>query len=61
MLLVAPPFNGKTSILERFMELHSVDLDVTAEVTTGAEVMQSWVACYTFISIAPRLARVRAT
>ena len=32
MLLVAPSFNGKTSILERFLELHPVDLDATAEV-----------------------------
>lgn len=34
MLLVAPSFNGKTSILERFISLHPVDLDATAEVTT---------------------------
>ncbi len=34
ILLVAPSFNGKTSILERFMKLHPVDLDATAEVTT---------------------------
>ncbi len=33
MLLVAPSFNGKTSILERFMDMHPVDLDATAEVT----------------------------
>ena len=34
MLLVAPSFNGKTSILERFIALHPVDMDATAEVTT---------------------------
>ncbi len=34
MLIVAPSFNGKTSILERFMNLHPVDLDATAEITT---------------------------
>ena len=34
MLLVAPSFNGKTSILERFIAMHPVDLDATAEVTT---------------------------
>lgn len=34
MLLVAPSFNGKTSILERFIETHPIDLDSTAEVTT---------------------------
>jgi hypothetical protein len=39
MLLVAPSFNGKTSILERFMELHPVDLDATSEVTTCPVVM----------------------
>ena len=39
MLLVAPSFNGKTSILERFLELHPVDLDATAEVTTCPVVM----------------------
>ena len=39
MLLVAPSFNGKTSILERFIALHQVDLDATAEVTTCPVVM----------------------
>jgi hypothetical protein len=34
ILLVAPSFNGKTSILERFLGMHPVDLDATAEVTT---------------------------
>jgi Bacterial TniB protein len=34
ILLVAPSFNGKTSILERFMAAHPVDLDAMAEVTT---------------------------
>ena len=33
MLLVAPSFNGKTSILERFISLHPVDYDEAAEVT----------------------------
>jgi hypothetical protein len=32
-LLVGPPYSGKTSILERFMELHPPDLDPTHEVT----------------------------
>ncbi|KAF0140476.1 MAG: TniB family protein [Rhodospirillaceae bacterium] len=39
MLLVAPSFNGKTSILERFMSLHPPDLDPTADVTTCPVVM----------------------
>jgi len=39
MLLVAPSFNGKTSILERFMSLHPPDLDPAAEVTTCPVVM----------------------
>jgi len=39
MLLVAPSFNGKTSILERFMELHQPDLDPTGEVTICPVVM----------------------
>lgn len=34
MLLVAPSFNGKTSILERFIAQHPVDLDSMAETTT---------------------------
>lgn len=34
MLLVAPSFNGKTSILERFMAKHPVDLDAAVETTT---------------------------
>lgn len=29
MLLVAPSFNGKTSILKRFMSMHEPDLDPT--------------------------------
>ncbi|MDP2095410.1 MAG: TniB family NTP-binding protein [Hydrogenophaga sp.] len=33
MLLVAPSFNGKTSILERFMSLHPPDLSPDAEAT----------------------------
>ncbi|MFZ6746485.1 TniB family NTP-binding protein [Undibacterium sp. JH2W] len=33
MLLVAPSFNGKTSILERFLSLHPPDLDPTNEIT----------------------------
>lgn len=32
-LLVGPSYSGKTSILERFMELHPPDLDPTQEVT----------------------------
>ena len=34
VLLVAPSFNGKTSILSRFMSLHPPDPDATGEVTT---------------------------
>lgn len=33
MLLVAPSFNGKTSILRRFLSLHEPDLDAANEVT----------------------------
>ncbi|OGO97509.1 MAG: transposase [Curvibacter sp. RIFCSPHIGHO2_12_FULL_63_18] len=33
MLLVAPSFNGKTSILERFLALHPPDLDPEGETT----------------------------
>jgi hypothetical protein len=39
MLLVAPSFNGKTSILSRFMSLHPPDLDPTGEVTICPVVM----------------------
>jgi len=39
MLLVAPSFNGKTSILERFMTLHKPDLDPANEVTICPVVM----------------------
>ena len=39
MLLVAPSFNGKTSILERFLSLHQPDLDPTGEVTIFPVVM----------------------
>ena len=39
MLLVAPSFNGKTSILERFMSLHQPDLDSEGEVTICPVVM----------------------
>lgn len=39
MLLVAPSFNGKTSILRRFMSLHQPDLDATNEVTICPVVM----------------------
>ncbi|NLR75307.1 TniB family NTP-binding protein [Leeia aquatica] len=39
MLLVAPSFNGKTSLLERFISLHPPDLDPTAEVTRCPVVM----------------------
>lgn len=39
MLLVAPSFNGKTSILERFLSLHQPDLDPTGEVTIFPAVM----------------------
>ena len=33
MLLVAPSFNGKTSILRRFLDMHQPDLDPAGEVT----------------------------
>lgn len=33
ILLVAPSFNGKTSILERFKELHPPDIDPSKEAT----------------------------
>ncbi|MBL8524813.1 MAG: TniB family NTP-binding protein, partial [Betaproteobacteria bacterium] len=39
MLLVAPSFNGKTSILERFVDKHPPDLDPTGEVTICPVVM----------------------
>lgn len=39
MLLVAPSFNGKTSILRRFMSLHQPDLDAANEVTICTVVM----------------------
>jgi hypothetical protein len=39
MLLVAPSFNGKTSILERFKELHPPDLDPSKEATLCPVVM----------------------
>lgn len=39
MLLVAPSFNGKTSILERFMSLHEPDLQPDSEVMTCPVVM----------------------
>jgi hypothetical protein len=39
MLLVAPSFNGKTSILRRFMSLHQPDLDAADEVTICPVVM----------------------
>jgi hypothetical protein len=39
MLLVAPSFNGKTSILRRFMDLHTPDLDAANEVTICPVVM----------------------
>lgn len=39
MLLVAPSFNGKTSILRRFMSLHQPDLDAANEVTICPVVM----------------------
>lgn len=39
MLLVAPSFNGKTSILERFLSLHQPDLDPAGEVTICPVVM----------------------
>lgn len=39
MLLVAPSFNGKTSILERFISLHPPNLDPDAETTVCPVVM----------------------
>ena len=39
MLLVAPSFNGKTSILKRFLSLHQPDLDPTNEITICPVVM----------------------
>jgi hypothetical protein len=39
MLLVAPSFNGKTSILERFLSLHPPDTDPEGEVTICPVVM----------------------
>ncbi|NMM29229.1 MAG: AAA family ATPase [Glaciimonas sp.] len=39
MLLVAPSFNGKTSILQRFLSLHLPDMDPTGEVTICPVVM----------------------
>jgi hypothetical protein len=39
MLLVAPSFNGKTSILQRFLSLHSPDMDPDGEVTICPVVM----------------------
>ena len=39
MLLVAPSFNGKTSILERFMENHPPDIDPVDETTICPVVM----------------------
>jgi hypothetical protein len=39
MLLVAPSFNGKTSILKRFMSMHEPDLDPTGEATICPVVM----------------------
>lgn len=39
MLLVAPSFNGKTSILKRFMSMHEPDLDPTGEFTICPVVM----------------------
>lgn len=39
MLLVAPSFNGKTSILQRFLSLHQPDLDPTNEITICPVVM----------------------
>ncbi len=39
MLLVAPSFNGKTSILERFLSQHQPDLDPTNEITICPVVM----------------------
>lgn len=39
LLLVAPPFNGKTSLLEHFIDKHPPDLDPLLEVTTCPVVM----------------------
>jgi hypothetical protein len=39
MLLVAPSFNGKTSILQRFLSLHEPNLDAANEVTICPVVM----------------------
>lgn len=39
MLLVAPSFNGKTSILQRFLSQHLPDLDPTDEITICPVVM----------------------
>lgn len=39
MLLVAPSFNGKTSILKRFMSMHEPDIDPAGEVTICPVVM----------------------
>ena len=39
MLLVAPSFNGKTSLLEHFMKKHPPDLDPVLEVTNCPVVM----------------------
>lgn len=39
MLLVAPSFNGKTSILRRFLSLHPPDMDPEGEVTICPVVM----------------------
>jgi hypothetical protein len=39
MLLVAPSFNGKTSILERFLSLHAPDMDPAGEITICPVVM----------------------
>ncbi|MCW5651744.1 MAG: TniB family NTP-binding protein [Ramlibacter sp.] len=39
MLLVAPSYNGKTSILEHFLSLHSPDLDPLGDVTICPVVM----------------------
>ena len=39
MLLVAPSFNGKTSILERFLDQHPPDLDPLGETTVCPVVM----------------------
>jgi hypothetical protein len=39
MLLVAPSFNGKTSILEHFLDRHQPDLDPNSEVTNCPVIM----------------------